>query len=211
MAFRSRCTSGSPISSSSERSSSISCPSTTKSTCLPSARAASRTTRGKRSNTCHTGTMRLVMMPSCMSAMSRDACVTVSVSAASLIVVASCCNRPRVMTSSPMRFISVSRRCRSMRMWRCWRAGASSLARPPDRAALPFPLGAGAAVPFSGRVMRTVATYPAERTTRSISSSDALCHQVDRDGSIEAPRASSVSSGGCNVHHRYRAFSPARR
>ena len=119
IALRSRCTIGSPTSSSIERSSSTSFPSIVNSTGLPTDRAASRTRRGKRSNTCHTGTMRLVMISSCRSATRRDVCATVSASAGSSIEPVSCTSRPRVITSSPIRFIRLSSRRRSMRTLRC--------------------------------------------------------------------------------------------
>ena len=115
IALRSRCTIGSPISSSIERSSSISLPSILNSTSLPSARAVSRTTRGKRSNTCHTGTIRLAVISLRSSVINRDDCVTVSSSDAWPSSPASCVSRPRAITSSPMRFISVSSRRASMR------------------------------------------------------------------------------------------------
>ena len=69
---RSRCAAGARSDRRSRRASSDRArspsPRSTNSICLPTERAASRTRRGKRSNTCHTGTMRLVMISSRRSA-----------------------------------------------------------------------------------------------------------------------------------------------
>ena len=70
-AFRIRWSSGSPISSRIERSSSISSPSTSKRMRLPRSRARSRTSRGKRSNTSPTGVIRDAITSACIPDTSR--------------------------------------------------------------------------------------------------------------------------------------------
>ena len=82
-ALRSRCMSGSPSSSRIARSSSISLPSTRNATCLPSSRATSRTSRGNRSNTCHTGVMRAWRISACRSDERRETWMATSSTAGS--------------------------------------------------------------------------------------------------------------------------------
>ena len=114
-ALRTRCTSGSPSASTTVRSSSVSWPTSSSSTCLPSLLERSRTSRGKRRKTASTGIMRTCMTIACRACEQR---------------VRSCmaCERPgtsawaartstwvRWTTSSPMRCMSWSRRSASTR------------------------------------------------------------------------------------------------
>ena len=64
-ALRTRCTSGSPSASTTVRSSSVSWPTSSSSTCLPSLVERSRTSRGKRRKTASTGIMRTCMTIAC--------------------------------------------------------------------------------------------------------------------------------------------------
>ena len=126
---RSRCAAGARSSRRSRRASSdrarCSLPSTTNSICLPTPRAASRTRRGKRSNTCddrhHAARDDLVAQLGDESrrlhppSPSSDWVAERRPRAAT--------SRPRAITSSPTRFISVSRRRTSMRTWRVRRDG----------------------------------------------------------------------------------------
>ena len=72
--LRTRCTSGSPIFSSTVLSSSVWSPVTFSSTCLPSRWLRSRTMRGKRLNTKLIGNMRTRMTLSCSSRTLRSSC-----------------------------------------------------------------------------------------------------------------------------------------
>ena len=72
MAFLTTCRSGSFSASIMFLSAAVSAPSITRSICLPSLRETSRTSRGKRSNTSETGSMRTAMMALCISCASRS-------------------------------------------------------------------------------------------------------------------------------------------
>ena len=165
-ALRSRCSNGSPSSSRIARSSSISFPSTRNATCLSSSRARSRTRRGKRSNTCHTGVMRAWMIPAWRSAERREIWIATSSTAGSRRAAASSFNRPRTVTSSPIRSISSSRRRRSTRMCRLF-SGVASTGAPAGAGAR------GAAPRRSSPPTDTCSTSPASRTARSISAAAA--------------------------------------
>ena len=94
---------------------------------LAQRRAASRTRRGKRSNTCahrhHAPGRDLVLQLGDEARRSPHRLVERGCRRSP----ASCVSRPRAITSSPMRFISVSRRRTSMRTWRA--PGRSSARR----------------------------------------------------------------------------------
>ncbi len=150
-ALRTRCTSGSPIASTTVRSSSVSWPTSSSSTCLPSLVERSRTSRGKRRKTASTGIMRTCMTIACRACEQR-------------VRSAMACERPgtsawaartstwvRWTTSSPMRCISWSRRSASTR--------TVAATRPPSpRSPATTGIGTGAAGSAS-------ATTPASATS----------------------------------------------
>ncbi len=115
-AFRTRCTSGSPMRSITFLSSSVSAPLTSRLTCLPLALARSRTTRWKRLNTVAMGSIRAVMMPSWSSwVMAERAWIRLSRSRKALVPPiwgrrrsVEAANPALWITSSPTRFRSES-------------------------------------------------------------------------------------------------------
>ena len=113
--LRIRCTSGSPSASTTVRSSSVSLPTSSSSTCLPSLVERSRTRRGKRRNTASTGIMRTCMTIAWRAWEVRVrfciACERPGTSASA----ASASTWVRCRTSSPMKCISWSSRSASTR------------------------------------------------------------------------------------------------
>ena len=132
------------------------------------------------------------------SAISRDACCIASSSAGSALEAVSCSNRPRVITNSPMRFISVSSRERSIRTWRVSRApppvGASAIAS----ARAVIPIVARDACARCASSITTRAMSPADRTVDSISARLA-CVIRRIVNSIGTSAFLSSASGGCTV------------
>ena len=106
--LRRRCIIGSPISSITVRSSSVSSPSMVRLISLFNSLDTSRTIRGKRLNTALTGTMRTFMTMFCRSVVTRSICSSVSVSSPRRCAWPICSRRTLLITSSPIRFIRVS-------------------------------------------------------------------------------------------------------
>ena len=130
--LRIRCTSGSPSASTTVRSSSVSLPTSSSSTCLPSLVDRSRTRRGKRRNTASTGIIRTCMTIACRACEVRVrfciACERPGTSASA----ASASTAVRCRTSSPMKCISWSSRSASTRtVEEPFRRAAWAWRRPP--------------------------------------------------------------------------------
>ena len=114
--LRTMWTSGSLIASMTVRSSSVSLPSSSRSTCLPHVSDRSRTTRGSLFHTLAMGCMRVRMTPSCSSVVMRLRRWEVPTKAASLRCAPNWRIWLRARTSSPTRFISLSSSPTSTRM-----------------------------------------------------------------------------------------------
>src|SRR5690554_1867697 len=101
-------TKGSPISSMTVRSNSVSAPVITKSTCLPALRVRSLTSRGKREKTCSTATILVCKTSSCNRKRRRFKVSTLSSNSRFCNSELICSSRPRLITNSATRFINSS-------------------------------------------------------------------------------------------------------
>ncbi|MNI15265.1 hypothetical protein D3C73_685610 [compost metagenome] len=115
-ALRSKWTRGSPISSITVRSNSVSAPVMTRSTFLSNDFAKSRIILGNLLNTESTGTIRSFSTILCRSLLTLDICSTVSVKSLRLTSLANCSNRTLSIKSSLNKFISASKRSISTRI-----------------------------------------------------------------------------------------------
>ena len=140
---------GSPISSITVRSSSVSCPSRTSSMSLPSVFDRSRIRRGKRSKVKETGTMRSLVTSSWMSPEMRPSWERGSSNSRRRASWTRRSIRARPITSSPTRFMSLSRRPISTRtVWLAFLTPSALAAA--GAAGFAAAVGAAGAAGFSG-------------------------------------------------------------
>ena len=125
--LRTRCISGSAMRSTTDLSSSVSPPTISSATSLPSSAAVSRTTRLKREKVSPIGTMRNFSVPLRISSISRPIWVLASIRLRCLVCRASSWAPAPAITSSPSRLITASSRSACTRM-KCLSSGAAAAA-----------------------------------------------------------------------------------
>ena len=194
IALRTRCTSGSAKASTRLRSSSVSAPTSSRSTSFCSWRATSRATLGKRENTLPTGCMRVRMTAVCRRAVAMSRLLTARSSSSSRMRARSVFSRLRDSTSSPTRLTMASSRLVSTRM-------VCSVSPPALATGLPAGAGLGAGCGRGGGAGEGAATVVGTPSPCSWSSSASNSSSEIRSppDATAAPAAGGVAGFGAGA------------